>query len=664
MSLKRQLLIASLLTLLIPWLGLQFVLELDDALRSQALQQLQGQALRMAGSANERMWDDMPPGPGQAMTYAITLDHSLNVDGYGDDWPGYDEEFDDGNGLGANPVGWQLAVDTSHLYLLLRVTLRDPQLFDPGRPQRPYEHLRLVWTRQGERIERIIRTPAPGPVVGWQPDPRPMPDYRIRGVWQAYGDGYQVELQLPRPLRGEQFGFEVMRPQGDRTVAIDGNGIKPLPQLVTRSAALEALLQRFLSPGQRLVVLNPGGWVEARTQTPSPDDDTEFDSLSPLDILERISLNGLRWLVRAYQPRPEAWPFDADQQPLAQLPVNGLVRTSAGTELMVTQPLNDGRRLLLTQSLDQLLTLSGNTLGTVIARSTLLVVVLMLVLLGYSSWLSWRISRLQRAVSTAVDQDGRIVAAMPESRAGDELGDLQRQFALLIDKLQGYTHYLEGFSRRLSHELKTPVAIVRSSVDNLAHTDPSDDQRAYLERVGQATDRLSQILQGMSEAARLEQSFDHAEHEPFDLAEVAAQATAAYQALDPDHRIRYQGPAAGCPLRGSPELLVQLLDKLVDNARDFTPTQGLIEVRLADHGADHYELAVFNHGSQLPGHLASEIFSPFVSLREGSGEGHLGQGLLIVRLIAEHHRGSAHARNATDGVLFSILLPRNPGGER
>lgn len=100
----------------------------------------------------------------------------------------------------------------------------------------------------------------------------------------------------------------------------------------------------------------------------------------------------------------------------------------------------------------------------------------------------------------------------------------------------------------------------------------------------------------MSEAARLEQSFDHAEKETFDLAEVASQTTLAYQELDPDHRIHYIGPANGCLCHGSPELLVQLLDKLVDNARDFTPEQGNIEVRLTQN-ARHLELSVFNEGS-------------------------------------------------------------------
>ena len=207
------------------------------------------------------------------------------------------------------------------------------------------------------------------------------------------------------------------------------------------------------------------------------------------------------------------------------------------------------------------------------------------------------------------------------------------------------------------------MAVVRSSLENLAHSQSETERREYLERASAATERLRRILTSMSEAARLEQSFDQADKEPFDLAEVASQACAAYQQLDDRHRIHYQGPPNGCPLLGNPEMLVQMLDKLVDNARDFTPEQGNIEVRL-QHRTDHYQLDVFNEGSQLPETAGVDIFGAFVTRREGKAEGHLGQGLLIVRLIADYHGGKVEAfnqhHNGIDGVCFRVIIPVQP----
>ncbi|MBS3804687.1 MAG: hypothetical protein KGY54_09075 [Oleiphilaceae bacterium] len=659
MRLKRQLLIASVSMLLIPWAGLQFVLELDDALRDQAATQLAGQAARLGQTLDIADTDAKTSGPGpQTPLYARNLESPLNLDGYGDDWP---EAMPGDDSADAN---WQLAVDDQHLYLLIRVTNPRTRYFDPGQPTRAYDHVRLYWREGNKRFERHLRTSAPGQVFGWRPGPSAQTDYNVSGAWQATGSGYQVEIRLPRPGLGSGFSFNIHRPVIEQAgiTSVTGPGSpRNLPRLVTRQPELETQIAGRLLPGQRALVLDPEGWILAQEMLPAPDNRLAFDSLGAMEIIEQISLNGLRALVRFFQPEPARLPAISERLAPSDIPTDGIVRhDQAPAQLMVHQSLANGHSLVLEQSLAQILALSGNTLGSVITRSVLLIVTLILALLAYVSWLSWRIARLQKAVRASIDNDGRVLGPMPASTAGDELGQLSRQFSRMVDNLQSYTRYLESFSKRLSHELKTPVAVVRSSLDNLAQKNTECNQTIYLERAHKATDRLSHILQGMSEAARLEQSFDHADHEAFDLAAVVHEVTGAYQALSPVHRIRYRGPESNIRVQGSPEHIVQLLDKLVDNARDFTPEGGDIELEVKP-GNDGVELSVFNEGSSLPTDLASELFSPFVSLRDGPEQGHLGQGLLIVRLIAEHHKGWAQACNCPDktGVIFRVWLPRN-----
>ncbi|MEQ9545511.1 MAG: ATP-binding protein [Marinobacter sp.] len=658
MSLKRQLLIASLLMLLIPWAGLQFVLELDEALREQATDQLQEQAKRMAETAGDLLIGNSAVPLGTPVLYAHPVTQPPRMDGYGDDWPRYNEELSkqDWQNTTTSALHWQAATDQRYLYLLVRVEHPGIRYFNPGSPDQPHDRLRLVSTAGNNRSERIIRSPAPGRVNAITTGRDPDNDFRITGYWQSVENGYQLELKLPLPAKGSRFGLVAEWP-GKDGIDTAGTAINPPPVLVTRVPRLERQLASQMASGQHLRVLEPEGWVIARHALANKQSRPEFDSLSPLEVVEQIALNGLRSLVRFYQPDPQLIDETAIRPAPNTLPDNGLVRHRDGDSfLLVTQPVFNGRLLVLEQSLDQLLSLSGNALGSVIARSTLLVVGLMLVLLGYVSWLSWRITRLQRAVSASVDDDGRIIGTLPETRARDELGQLHQQFGQMVDRLQGYNEYLESFSRRLSHELKTPVAVVRSSLENLRHAESDSERNNYIERATTATGRLSQILNGMSEAARLEQSFDHAEKERFALAEVMDQTTRAYQQLDTNHRIVYKGPTQGCAMNGSPELIVQLLDKLVDNARDFTATGDLIEVRLSPQG-NSLQLGVFNQGPPLPEHLGSDIFNPFVSIRKGPQEGHLGQGLLIVKLIAQHHGGSVTASNEANGVLFTVSLP-------
>ena len=672
MNLKRQLFVASLLMLLIPWAGLQFVLELDDALRQQARQQLQAQAERLAATAGDQIIGTPVVRPGEPAIYVEPFAGNLNLDGYADDWPGYDEANQTRNWqrvtsgkAGETALQWQAATDRRNLYLLIRVSHRQPVFFNPGSPEQAHDRLRLWLETSGGNLAQesgrqswLLRTPAPGQLYGLE-EKGGQPDYRLSGFLQGAGDGWQLELKLPMPVDRSRLGFAAL--WGSDQVTGVSTSVDPLPVLVSRNLALERQLEPQLNPGQQARLVEPAGWVIARQQADSAVTAPEFDSLSPVQVIEKISLNALRGLVRLYQPEPTSIETDTNRVDVEALPETSLVRHEDDSVwLLTTREVFGGRTLILEQSLDQLLTLSGSALGSVIARSTLIIVALTLVLLGYASWLSWRITRLQRAVSASIDEDGRITGRVPDARSKDELGQLQRHFSLMVDRLHGYNRYLESFSRRLSHELKTPVAVVRSSLENLNHSDSEEERRQYIERAASATERLRQILHGMSEAARLEQSLDHADKEQFDLAEVAAEATAAYQALDSSHQIRYSGPQAGCKITGSPELMVQLLDKLVDNARDFTPQDGLIEVGL-ETTSEGLCLSVFNEGSTLPEDTTTDIFSPFVSMRDGQEQGHLGQGLLIVNLIADYHGAHVEARNRAqggiDGVCFRVMIP-------
>ncbi|MGO1461445.1 MAG: ATP-binding protein [Marinobacter sp.] len=686
MTLKRQLFIASLLMLLIPWAGLQFVLELDQALRQQALQHLQDQAERLAETAGDLSLGLPRLTPRTPAIYVESLESPLNLDGYGSDWPGYDEELQRQNWQPIEPaeqptdsadgrsMRWQAATDQSHLYLLIRIRNSQPLFFNPGAPEQSHDQLRLWLTAANGNLDTdrqpeswLIRTPAPGKVHATTQasgqtvsNTNRKPDYRVHGAWQTVSNGWQLELELPKPANGSRLGFAARQPGSSDRVQIS-TSINPLPVLVARQPDIERQLSPGMSRGQHARLVESAGWVIAQQTTPSRQAPPEFETLSPLQVIERISLNVLQALVQVYQPKPVTLTASTNRLNMDRLPGEGLVRhEDNSTWLMTTKPVFGGRTLILEQSLDQLLTLSGSALGSVIARSMLIIIGLTLVLLGYASWLSWRIAGLQRAVSASTDQDGRITGTVPASRAQDELGQLQNHFAQMANRLHGYNHYLESFSQRLSHELKTPVAVVRSSLENLSHSESDEERAQYIGRATAATERLRKILNGMSEATRLEQSFDHADKEMFDLADVIGQATAAYQALDSHHQFDYAGPESGVNVQGSPELMVQLLDKLVDNARDFTPQDGWIQIAL-EQTESHICLLVFNQGQALPNNAGTSIFSPFVSVRKGREEGHLGQGLLIVQLIADFHGGrvaaSNEVRNKHDGVCFRVFVP-------
>jgi dedicated sortase system histidine kinase len=282
-----------------------------------------------------------------------------------------------------------------------------------------------------------------------------------------------------------------------------------------------------------------------------------------------------------------------------------------------------------------------------------------LALTAYATWLSSRIRRLRDDAERAIDAEGRVRAPLASSGARDEIGDLSRSFSGVLARLSEYATYQEKMASRLSHELRTPIAVVRSSLDNLNAASLPDDARVYMARAREGIARLTQILTRMTEAARLEQSLSDVAREPLALDEVTASCVAGFRVAYPKADITCTTPTEPVIVEGSPDLAAQMLDKLLANAVEFAGT-GAIDVKVAREGSNAV-LTVANDGPLLPADMQDRLFESMVSVREGSGSSgpHLGLGLYIVRVIAQFHRGTARAENRADGsgVVVTVTMP-------
>jgi dedicated sortase system histidine kinase len=282
----------------------------------------------------------------------------------------------------------------------------------------------------------------------------------------------------------------------------------------------------------------------------------------------------------------------------------------------------------------------------------------------FASRLSARIRALRDDAERAIDAQGRVAGdaqrPLAGSKAGDEIGDLARSFSSAIARLSQYASYQRNMASRLSHELRTPVAVVRSSLDNLAQQPAGADARVALERAQGGLAQLSEILTRMTEATRLEQSLTTHERERFDLAALAASCVDGYRVAYPGRALKVETPAGALVVEGAPELAAQMLDKLVANAVEFATAGTPITVRVDAVDGDA-RLTVDNEGPPLPDGMQSRLFDSMVSVRrDAAGAGpHLGLGLYIARLIAEFHGGRASAANRDDarGVVVSITMP-------
>ena len=286
------------------------------------------------------------------------------------------------------------------------------------------------------------------------------------------------------------------------------------------------------------------------------------------------------------------------------------------------------------------------------------------VLLAFATRLSQRIRRLRDEAESAIDARGHLTTRIETGLdAGDEIGDLSRSFSTMLARLSQHHAYLESMASRLSHELRTPIALVRSSLENLELQPLPGEARVYIERAEQGLARLNTILTRMSEATRLEQSLAAHERERFDLNAVVAGCVEGYRGAYPGHAFELRLPEGAIEVEGAPDLTAQLLDKLVANAADFSAPGAAIAVSVERTQAEEQEggggmarLSVRNKGPLLPEQMRGTLFESMISVRKERGEEpHLGLGLYIARLIAEFHGGAIRADNlpAGDGVMVS-----------
>jgi signal transduction histidine kinase len=316
--------------------------------------------------------------------------------------------------------------------------------------------------------------------------------------------------------------------------------------------------------------------------------------------------------------------------------------------------------VVLEETSDPILTLRNATLAELLFGTLLATVLIAAFLLGYATRLSLRVRRLALAAESAVGPRGEIRTDMPGRKAGDEIGDLSRSFTRLLERLREHTDYLKTLASKISHALSTPLAVVSTSLDILEHEPQTPGGAKYVARLREGTARLDAILVAMSEATRLEQAIADMPLERYDAHAVLESCVRAYRDIYPEREITYRSNARDAALRGSPELLAQLLDKLVDNAVGFSPAGSRIDVEL-EESADELCLAVANVGPPLPETMRTRLFDSFVSVREQRGaRPHLGLGLRVVALVAELHGGRVAADDLPggEGVVFRVWFPR------
>ena len=288
-----------------------------------------------------------------------------------------------------------------------------------------------------------------------------------------------------------------------------------------------------------------------------------------------------------------------------------------------------------------------------------LVIVLMLVLVGVG-FAARAFRRMAAPVGDLMAALGRVAdgnySMRIRERGPREARTLTRAFNAMAERLQQQEEQRRSLLMDISHELRTPLTVLQGNLEGMLDgVYPRDDP--HLSSILEETQVLARLIEDLHTLAVAESLGLKLAKAPTDLAEIAREAIASFQA---------QAEAAGVTLRleadpglppaeVDPERIRQVLNNLVSNALRYTPAGGTVRVRCSAGGADQVVLSVEDTGPGIPAEDLPRVFDRFYKSKDSRGT---GLGLAIVRSLVRAHGGEISASSTPgDGTSIRFSLP-------
>ena len=255
-----------------------------------------------------------------------------------------------------------------------------------------------------------------------------------------------------------------------------------------------------------------------------------------------------------------------------------------------------------------------------------------------------------------------VVPRLPSRR--DELGMLARALSDMSLALRARIDATEAFAADVTHEMKNPLASLRSAVEGLSRVKDPALQAQLLAIVRDDVHRLDRLLSDISEASRLDAQLSRAKFEPVDIATMIDGLVAQRDARGIERGIRLRfdrDPDDRTNVLGEGARLERVFENLIDNALSFSPDRGLIAIS-AVSDRDELVIRVEDEGPGVPEEAREDVFKRFHSVRPDSetfGQ-HSGLGLAIARTIVDGHQGTIFVESREDriaGARFVVRLP-------
>jgi len=267
-----------------------------------------------------------------------------------------------------------------------------------------------------------------------------------------------------------------------------------------------------------------------------------------------------------------------------------------------------------------------------------------------------RVHSIQQTISAIIHGD--LTHRLPTQLADDELNTLSCTINGMLEQIELLVHGVKNVSNSIAHDLRTPLAELRSRLEQLSLIRPPMAE-AFDEIDGAVADvdRVIRIFDALLRLAEIDAGMRRSGFVQVDIADLAATAVEFYapaaELRNIALRFHSQGPL---PASGDPILLAQALSNLIDNAIKFSPENGVIDVAV-QHRGGIAEIVVSDNGPGIADAEKAKVLERFYRGDASRGTPGVGLGLSVVQAIAKLHGNALELSDRSPGLRVVLSLP-------
>ena len=267
-----------------------------------------------------------------------------------------------------------------------------------------------------------------------------------------------------------------------------------------------------------------------------------------------------------------------------------------------------------------------------------------------------RVHSIRQTVSAIIHGD--LKHRLPTQLNDDELNTLSRTINGMLEQIELLVHGVRNVSNSIAHDLRTPLAELRSRLEELALIRPSAEETfAEIDGAVADVDRVIRIFDALLRLAEIDAGMRRSGFVPLDAADLASNAVEFYAPAAELKNINLAFRSDGAPsVSGDPVLLAQALSNLIDNALKYAPVNGSIRVEVLKRVEGTVEVSVSDNGPGISDSEKTKVVERFYRGDASRGTPGVGLGLSLAQAVAKLHGSALELTDQHPGLRVAFTL--------